>query len=379
MPIFGWTDRGASFPKIGVIRKGAPKPKTGNRPGADLEHFRFDTGDERAGQMFAAAYGLEPREINVYFPHATPEENFQTWQEEYTASSLKHRCDGQTCVLWLDEQTGKYQQTPKPCPGGCKATGRLSVIIPELQRFAYVTVGTTSVHDIMRITENLEAYFALRGDLRGIPFVLKRTPEMISTPGDKGRVRREKWLLSVEALPEWVHLQLQGIRQQALEQKPMALLTVNPQTGEIVGGAEIEADFDDYEDEPIETVTPVTVVAPATNGNGNKPELPFAVGKGVHENAVAWAMKQGCYNAPQHAQRSYKNHIEDMGWKPKTGDDALLEMLTHWVAKVNGKLLAQAEPDLGTTTEDDVFEDTEPYDDVDAIPSGDRVPGEPVF
>jgi hypothetical protein len=261
MPIKGLTDRPASFPQIGTIRKGAPKPEQGNKPGKDLEYFRFDTGDERAAQMFAAAYGQEPKEINIYFPYATPEENFQTWQEEYTASSLKHRCDGVTCVLWLDEKTGRYQQTPKPCPGGCKPTGRLSVIIPELQRFAYVTVGTTSVHDIMRITENLEAYYALRGDLRGIPFVLKRTPEMISTPGgQQGRVRREKWLLSVEALPEWVRLQLQNIRHQALEQKPVALLTVDTSTGEII---------DDYDDSDEPDPAPTALPSPPTNSNGH--------------------------------------------------------------------------------------------------------------
>lgn len=203
MPIKGLTDRQASFPQIGVLRKGAPK--TGNKPGEDLRHFRFDTDDTRAAEMFRGAYGNEPTEINIYFAYQTPEENFHAWQEEYSKSSLKHRCDGQTAVLWLDERTGKYSQVPKPCPGGCKPTGRLLVIVPELQRFAYVVVGTTSIHDIMRVTQNLEALYAMRGDLRGIPFVLRRTPEMISTPtSDGGRARREKWLLSVEALPEWV-------------------------------------------------------------------------------------------------------------------------------------------------------------------------------
>lgn len=39
MPIKGLTDQGR-FPSIGQLRKGEPKPG-GNRPGRDLDYFRF--------------------------------------------------------------------------------------------------------------------------------------------------------------------------------------------------------------------------------------------------------------------------------------------------------------------------------------------------
>jgi hypothetical protein len=104
MPIKGLTDRNAGFPQIGVLRKGAPKAEKG--PGRDLEHFRFDADDREAAAAFAAIYGDEPRTVRVYVPYATTDENFEAWREDWIASSLKHRCDGQNCVRWL---TGNWQ------------------------------------------------------------------------------------------------------------------------------------------------------------------------------------------------------------------------------------------------------------------------------
>lgn len=219
MPIIGLTDRIASFPQIGVLRKGGEK-KDERRPGPDLKHFRFNTEDNEAADTFRQVYGDEPRAIRVFVPFATVAENFEAWQEEWTAGSLKHRCDGQTCVRWLKPlSSGKseYSTEPKPCPGGCKPTGRLKVIIPELKRLAYVTVLTTSIHDIMTIQSNLSALESAREDLRGIPMLLRRSPREISTPNGSGqRVRREKWLISIEAQPSWVELQLTAQQRAAL-------------------------------------------------------------------------------------------------------------------------------------------------------------------
>jgi hypothetical protein len=206
MPIKGLTDRNAGFPQIGVLRKGAPKAEKG--PGRDLEHFRFDADDREAAAAFAAIYGDEPRTVRVYVPYATTDENFEAWREDWIASSLKHRCDGQSCVRWLTGN-GSYSTEPIPCPGGCKQVGRLKVIIPELRRMAFVTVLTTSIHDIMEIHANLAALESARGDLRGIPLIVRRVPREISTPGADGkRVRRQKWLINIEAQPDWVELQL---------------------------------------------------------------------------------------------------------------------------------------------------------------------------
>jgi hypothetical protein len=225
MPIIGLTDRGAQFPRIGELRKGAPKPATGNKPGADLKHFRFTSTNQDVVQTFGNAYGNEPTAVKIFLPYATTDENFEAWIEEWGAGSLKWRGDGQNLVIWQTAH-GTYSHEPKPQPEkGGKQVGRLKVIIPELGRLAYVVALTTSTHDIMELHSNLTAYEAMAGGLQGIPFILSRVPRMVSTPGKNGRVRREKWLLHIEAAPEWVQAQLATMQQSALPQyhEPLAI------------------------------------------------------------------------------------------------------------------------------------------------------------
>lgn len=208
------------FPQIGTLRKGAQK--TTNAPGRDLEYFRFDCDDKEVVDQFKEIYGEEPQQIRVYLPYPTIDENFEAWQEEWNASSLLHRCDGEFCVLWHEggvyctpENTGKV----KPCPGKCKPSGRLKVILPDLKRMAFVMAMTTSKHDIMSIDAHLRALQQTSGKLSGIPLILRRVARKISTPDWKGgdkRVRSEKYLLTIEAQPEWVELQLSAMAQGAL-------------------------------------------------------------------------------------------------------------------------------------------------------------------
>jgi hypothetical protein len=272
MPIKGLTDRGfVSFPKIGDIRKGAEKET--NRPGKDLTYFRavFPEDESDAAAAFYAAYGDEPREINILLPFDSIEQNWETWQEEYTASALQHRCDGETCVMWRDDD-GEMQYTAKPCPGGCEETGRLKIIVPELRRLAYLVVHTTGIWDLSEITANLNALKALtRNGIKGIPLVLKRRPRMVSTPRANGkRVRQEKWMLSVEADQAWVEQQLQAMTTAALPAPPMpqaeaeAVLAeshhllhdgeqMDSVTGEVVEGV---ADWDDFNQQDAEPPEP---------------------------------------------------------------------------------------------------------------------------
>ena len=268
MAIRGLTDRPASFPQIGILRKGAPKPERG--PGRDLKYFRFDSDDADAQRAFQTVYGDEPNLIRVYLPFATATENFEAWQEHWTAGALQHRCDGQTCVLWLSGQ--RYSQQPIPCPHStrdpndrdrCKPAGRLKVVIPELRRLAYVTVLTGSIHDIIALTEQLSALESLRGDLRGVPMILRRSPRDISMPGQNGkRTRVEKWLLSIEAAPTWVDLQLAAQERAALPM-PMAMLPAPPTdtaTGEIT---EASYSADDDQDRAPDVQPPAQLPPPA--------------------------------------------------------------------------------------------------------------------
>lgn len=246
MPIKGLTNEKAEFPEIGQLRKGAEKPANGI--GKDLTYFRFTSEIPDVAAAFTSAYNGEPRLINVFLPFQTADENWEAWQEEYKAGGLVHRCDGETCTIWLKED-GSYSRDPKPCPGGCKPVGRLKVIIPELRRLAYVTVLTSSIHDIRNLDAQLRALYSLRQDLRGIPLQLRRRPKKISTPSGKGgqRARREKWLLSIEAAPSWVELQLAAQEAAAIPQLPTGTVihdapVVDAATGEIL---EDDLDWDE--------------------------------------------------------------------------------------------------------------------------------------
>ncbi|MCR4294855.1 MAG: hypothetical protein NUW21_04925, partial [Elusimicrobia bacterium] len=252
MPIRGLTDRAATFPRIGALRKGAPKPATGNAPGRDLKHFRFTSDDPTVVEAFRAAYPEEPRDINIYLPYATPDENLSAWREEWKAGGLIHRCDGETCDIWWDRQQKKYRREPIPCPSlkldkpACKAVGRLSVVIPELRRLGTVSVLTTSLHDILTLQGALQAFWLIRHDLRGIPFLLSRRGREISTPTDNGtRARREKWLISIEPSPRWVELQLA-----AAEQAATPLLLPAPTVIDLPAEAEDDGEDDAIGDEP---------------------------------------------------------------------------------------------------------------------------------
>lgn len=253
MPIIGLTDRGASFPRIGELRKGAPKPQSGNKPGKDLKHFRFTSKNDDVVKMFNSFYGDEPNEIRVFLPYHTADENFESWIEEWGAGSLKWRGDGKTLHIWQTPQ-GTYSQEKKPQPAGGKQVGRLKVIIPELGRLAYVVALTTSIHDIVELSSNLTAYEAMAGSLQGIPFILSRVPRMVSTPTPDGkRARREKWLLHIEAAPEWVQAQLNVMQHAALpgNHDPLMIESGEPDfevddDGVIIDSAE------DFDDEPQE-------------------------------------------------------------------------------------------------------------------------------
>ena len=222
MPIKGLTDQPRQFSEIGQLRKGAPKPEGKQQPGADLTYFRatFEDGEKKAADMFHQAYGSEPREVNIRLPFNTVDENFDAWRETYVKSGLIHRCDGEYVQYEVDPRTGNIlvmngldmDGLLAKCDGAdCKPTGRLKVIIPELRRLAFMTVLTTSMWDILNISRQLEAIRHVNdGKLQNVPLILKRRPRAISTPSGTGgkRARREMWLLSIEADPDWVEARI---------------------------------------------------------------------------------------------------------------------------------------------------------------------------
>ena len=205
MPIKGLTDRGMAFPEIGQIRKGAKKG--GNRPGKDLTYFRveFDEREKMATEKFLSIYGLEPTAIRIILPFDEIDRMWDAWLEAYTAGRMVARSDGEFITYQIDTKTGdilvrnglnvntgKQAQHPddniagydyKNNPVTFKPSGRLKIIIPDLERAAYVTVLTTSMHDIANISDQLRAFQELNnGVIKGIPFILRRRPRKFPSP-----------------------------------------------------------------------------------------------------------------------------------------------------------------------------------------------------
>ena len=128
-------------------------------------------------------------------------------------------------MVWIKLETSDSIQMDKllgmifgKTPSSADQLVGLKIIVPELARAAYMTVLTTSINDIVNISQQLAAFQELNnGQIAGIPFVLRRRPKKISRPGENGqRVRVEKWLLTIEADPEWVRAKLTQVKRLAL-------------------------------------------------------------------------------------------------------------------------------------------------------------------
>ncbi len=291
-PIVDLTDQGEmGFPKIGNVRKGEEKGKS--RFPKDLDYFRveFDEHETEAAEIFLREYGAEPKEILIWLPYKEIDDCWEAWLEGYTAGALQARSDGANYIFLREPDTGEILvkdgidlKTGRPRPYDpnepavyytdsknkkqpvfLKATGRLEVIIPVLERLASLTLHTGSKNDIAEISKNLKAlYFVNSGSLQNIDILLKRKPRMISSPGEGGkRVRREKNLIFLETAPTWVQKQVNGLRMRA-ELQPV----------EIAGGLESGIDADELTGEIIDgDVTEVKSTPPPKEPKRKKKEI----------------------------------------------------------------------------------------------------------
>lgn len=287
MPIKGLTDRGVAFPQIGNIRKGTKKEpvidKATGKPrldqygnpvmmqGKDLPYFRveFDEREVKAIARFNQLYpDGKPVAITVLLPFDDIERVWNPWREAYTAGALLHRCDGEYINYAINPATGEIvikngldaNGNPVKCDlkdnpdkrKRCKPTGRLSVIIPELERLAYLIVHTTSIWDIAHISEQLAGAKEVNGKhIAGIPFILRRKWYQISTPDDKNngkRIRRPKCLIDIEPDPEWVSRKLGAMKLASMPQ--LAQIAAPVDAGPSL--AALSEYDDDEDDEAIE-------------------------------------------------------------------------------------------------------------------------------
>lgn len=199
------------LPTILTLRKGEAKPNE-KRPGKDLDYFRLDFAPEYEylRPEFERMYGARPKSIEgVLLVGDNPHDAFPHWLEQWTASTLLHRCDGDTQVRHWNEDAGTYSDEPVPCIApacDCKQTGRLTFILPAFISatgvLGTIRLGTTSIYDIKQINDYLQTILALYGKIEQVPFRLFRQTKNISVSMGKGkRGRQDKSLLAIEVDP----------------------------------------------------------------------------------------------------------------------------------------------------------------------------------
>lgn len=197
MPILGLTQNseiGSGLPLIARLHKG--DKKTGNAPGKDLDYFRvtFEPGFEDFQKDWESIYGDKPDSFErVYVTYGTVQEAFSSWKEEWSATAMLHRCNGEKQVAWYNEQTQSYCTAQEKCavnhvskPCACTNIGRLNLLIPEFIELVgvlgYVMVSTHSINDILTVYKTLADIERINGTLLGVPFSLGRATRKISAP-----------------------------------------------------------------------------------------------------------------------------------------------------------------------------------------------------
>lgn len=347
MPIKNLTDRSSVTPRfrtLGKLRKGGEKVAKGYGP--DLDHFRFTSDDPGIVQAFIDVYGNEPHALNVYLPYPTTEQNFPTWKELWTAGGLQHRCDGETCTIWLGSD-GKYHRDPKPCPGGCDEVGRLEIIIPELIAAGYVgtvTMETHSLNDMIAITQVLLKTEELsNGDLRRVQFTLRRVSEHISVPGwgdNKGKRQRvEKWLVKIEPAVDWAQAQMALSR---ADERPALTASESP--------TDLDCDYDGnpIDDDQLQRDIAHAVEVVAEAKPEPKPESVPPVALGQYDAtpfvsptaATAWAIGQGAFGTPDGGTAKHARAAWD---KATASANNTSEAAQLWRADVARRLAEKAQ------------------------------------
>lgn len=342
MPIKGLTTQAPQFPLMGKLRKGSPKPEKGVGP--DLDYFRYTSNTHpESVRVFNQLYS-KPQSLTVLLPYSTVDENFEAWQEHWSASRLQHRCDGEYIHMLYDHQNKRYvrPQQPTPCTGGCKQVGRLQLIIPELLKAGHVGVITLETHskwDISDIHGALSYYYSLRGSLQGIEFVLYRYQREISTPSHG---RKSKWLVGIKPNHEWVVAQF-GAMQQAALTTPSNLQIeagehIDHDTGEIIDGS--------FEYSGAADVSTIDLAPDGSSGDDPAREpVEYKTAGSLYADPDVMPL----YKSAEHMMNAINNRLSESGkpeWSQSTGvTEATYKKTKAWLIERKAEQPEPAAPD----------------------------------
>ena len=184
------------LPRIGTIRKGAPKPQKG--PGKDLEYFRLDRTAPAVATAWLETFGPEPKEISGILPYADPAENLSIWDELWQGKRLLWRGDGER--LYVQLQGNNYvryaegQGPAQPAAAGEKVgnlkvarVSHLRLLLPQLGVAGIFEVMSSSVIDADELWANLMWIRSIVATLQGAPVTVFRAERQFNVPQADGK------------------------------------------------------------------------------------------------------------------------------------------------------------------------------------------------
>lgn len=183
------------LPRIGTIRKGAPKPQKG--PGKDLEYFRLDRTDPAVAAAWSEVMGSEPKSLSGILPYTDPAENLSIWDELWQGKRLLWRGDGERLHVQL--QGNSYvRYAPGNGPAQPAAAGetvnklkvarvsRLRLLLPQLGVAGIFEVMSSSAIDADELWANLMWIRSIVATLQGAPVTVFRAERQFNVAQPDG-------------------------------------------------------------------------------------------------------------------------------------------------------------------------------------------------
>ncbi|CUS05379.2 protein of unknown function (plasmid) [Candidatus Promineifilum breve] len=184
------------LPRIGIIRKGAPKPQKG--PGRDLDYFRLDRADPVVAAAWNDTLGPEPKSISGILPYADPAENLSIWDELWQGPRLLWRGDGERLHIKLDGNAyvryAPGEGPPQPAAAGEKVgkgkvarLSRLRLLLPQLRIAGIFEIMSSSAIDADELWSNLMWIRSTVATLQAAPVTVFRAARQFNVPQADGK------------------------------------------------------------------------------------------------------------------------------------------------------------------------------------------------
>lgn len=300
------------LPRIGVIRKGAPKPERG--PGRDLDYFRLDRAEQSVVAAWNDALGREPKAISGVLPYADPAENLSIWDELWQGKRLLWRGDGDRLHVKLDGNA-YVRYAPGEGPAQPAAAGQmvdklkvarishLRILLPQLRIAGIFEIMSSSAIDADELWANMMWIRSTVATLQGAPVTVFRAARQFNVAQADGK--------TMAVTKHMLHMMLDGRYLDALLPSPVTgapqLAPVQPPPA-LASGIEDDApdiDEGDYEDAPpvAHTTTNERTYIDGTPVHSNLYAVydAFVADKGEAPNAVAHLMNWKAKHMPNGA------------------------------------------------------------------------------